>query len=57
MNPFKKAKANVKRSISRKTGIPLTKGGRKRKSKKMEQNLIGWVIVIAIIVWLTSSNL
>ena len=56
MNPFKKAKANTMRSISRKTGIPLTKGGRRRKAKKIESQLMGWIILIVIIAWLFSGK-
>ena len=54
MNPLKKYKANTKRKISRKIGVPLTKGGRKRKAKKIEQNIIGWIVIIAVILWLSS---
>ncbi len=48
MSPLKKAKSNMKRSISTKTGIPTTKSGRKRKADSLVSR--GAVILVLVIV-------
>lgn len=48
MNPLKKAKRNMKRSLANKTGIPTTKSGRQRKIDSLVSQ--GAVILIIIIV-------
>ena len=50
MNPLKKAKRNAKRRIANATGIPTTKSGRARKAKKMEGQILLWLIVIGFVV-------
>jgi hypothetical protein len=47
INPFKKAKRQLKRDIAKATGIPTTKSGRRRKVKTgLINNGWFWLIVV-----------
>jgi len=52
MNPLKKAKRNLKRKVATTTGIPTTASGRKRKAESFQGQIIFWLVLIGIIVYL-----
>ncbi|TVZ41819.1 hypothetical protein P886_1169 [Alteromonadaceae bacterium 2753L.S.0a.02] len=56
MNPLKKSKRSLKRKVSKATGIPTTKSGRKRKADAIQGQAIFWLIVIGVVVYFLSSN-
>ena len=56
MNPLKKAKRNMKRSVAKATGIPTTKSGRKRKADSMMGQVIVVFLIIGVIVYFFSGG-
>lgn len=57
MNPLKSHKRRLKSSIARATGIPTTKSGRSRKADRIQNQAIGWLVLIGIVVYLFSGGL
>lgn len=55
MNPLKKHKKNFKSKVAKRTGIPTTKSGRKKKGKSAIGGL--WVVLIGLMVmgWLIKT--
>ena len=56
VNPLKKSKMNFKRKVAKATGIPTTKSGRKRKMDAMHAQLVLWLIVIGVLVYIFSGD-
>lgn len=56
MNPYKKAKRDLKRNVAKATGVPTTKSGRKRKQTALLNNGWLWLIVIVAAVMFFGSQ-
>ena len=56
MNPLKKAKRNVKRSVAIKTGIPTTKSGRKKKADAIQGQVVFWLVLVVLLYFVSGNS-
>lgn len=56
MNPVKKTKRNLKRSVATKTGVPTTQSGRKRKVDSLVSQGLAILVMVAVVAYFMSGG-